>query len=122
MAALIAVYNSEGCVGRCDARCYDAAHVDCDCVCGGKNHGAGLERARANVAEFAAHELERWAQQQGLEPATLTVRAQADLFPFGSEPTTDEIRATLRRARRAAVDPPASLEPYKPASMPRVRL
>ena len=109
MVALIAVYNSEGCVGRCDARCYDAAHADCDCICGGKNHGAGLERARANVADYAEHELERWAAQQGLDPATLTLRAQGDLFPFGSEPTTDEIRAALRRARRAVQEARAVL-------------
>jgi len=25
VTTLIAVYNSEGCVGRCDARCYEAA-------------------------------------------------------------------------------------------------
>ena len=50
---LIAVYNSEGCVGRCDARCYEAAEPDCDCICGGRNHGAGREQAIDNTRELA---------------------------------------------------------------------
>ncbi len=29
---LFAVYNSEGCVGRCDAKCYNATSGDCTCV------------------------------------------------------------------------------------------
>jgi hypothetical protein len=102
MTALISVYNSDGCVGRCDSKCYDAQSDECDCICGGKNHGAGLERARANVAEYAEHELERWAEQQGLDPRELKLTAQGDLFPYGADPTTDDIRRNLRRAKRAA--------------------
>lgn len=48
MATLIYVGNSEGCVGRCDAKCYDAKHPDCDCICGGKNHGVGLKAGLDN--------------------------------------------------------------------------
>jgi hypothetical protein len=102
VTTLISVHNSEGCVGRCDAKCYEAQSAECDCICGGKNHGAGLEQARDNVAELAEGWLERWAEQQGLDPRGLTAAAQCDLFPHGSEPSTDEIRANLRRARRAA--------------------
>lgn len=53
MTTLIAVYNSEGCVGRCDAKCYDATGDSCQCICGGANHGAGLSKARDNVREYA---------------------------------------------------------------------
>ena len=53
MATLIAVYNSEGCVGRCDAKCYNAMSIECDCICGGKNHGAGQKQAIANTMEHA---------------------------------------------------------------------
>ena len=59
MTALIAVYNSEGCVGRCGARCYAAAEPDCDCICGGRNHGAGKEQALDNTRELA----ESWLEQ-----------------------------------------------------------
>jgi hypothetical protein len=50
MTTLIAVYNSDGCVGRCDAKCYEAVDPDCDCVCGGRNHGVGRAQAATNTA------------------------------------------------------------------------
>lgn len=57
---LISVYNSEGCVGRCDARCYGAEFGSaCDCVCGGRNHGKGEKTALANTAVHA----ERWVAE-----------------------------------------------------------
>jgi hypothetical protein len=46
---LIEVRNSDGLVGRCDARCYLATHPKCHCICGGKNHGAGSKQALANT-------------------------------------------------------------------------
>lgn len=49
MATLIYVGNSSGCVGRCDAKCYDATSPDCDCICGGKNHRAGRQQAQQNI-------------------------------------------------------------------------
>ncbi len=39
-------------VGRCDARCYNADGPDCDCICGGRNHGAGLEQALEETREM----------------------------------------------------------------------
>ena len=48
---LIHVGNSGGTVGRCDAKCYDAKGPDCDCVCGGRNHGQGLARSIDNARE-----------------------------------------------------------------------
>lgn len=52
MATLIAAYNSEGCIGRCDAKCYNAKHPDCDCICGGRNHGVGRQKAEQNTREL----------------------------------------------------------------------
>ncbi len=66
MATLIAVYNSEGCVGRCDARCYEASEPECNCVCGGRNHGAGLEQAVDNTRELAQQWIDAYAQQHEL--------------------------------------------------------
>lgn len=63
---LIAVYNSEGCVGRCDAKCYEASSPDCDCVCGGRNHGAGQQRAMENTREMALGWVEEYAERHGL--------------------------------------------------------
>lgn len=30
---------------HCDQRCYDAKWIGCNCICGGKNHGLGLQHA-----------------------------------------------------------------------------
>ena len=46
---LIAIYKDEKCVGRCDARCYNAKGEDCHCICKGSNHGKGYDEARANT-------------------------------------------------------------------------
>lgn len=46
------MHNSQGCVGRCDAKCYDAKEPTCHCICGGRNHGAGKKQAVENTREF----------------------------------------------------------------------
>jgi hypothetical protein len=77
VTTLIAVYNSEGCQGRCDAKCYDAAEPDCDCICGGRNHGAGKEQALDNTRELAESWLEQArASGQDITHAELAVTAQ----------------------------------------------
>jgi predicted RNase H-like HicB family nuclease len=58
MATLIAAYNSDGCIGRCDAKCYNATCDHCDCICGGANHGVGLKQAIQNTEEMA----EKWIE------------------------------------------------------------
>lgn len=65
MATLIAVYNSDGCVGRCDARCYEATTPECTCICGGRNHGAGKDQAVANTRELAESWITAYAEQHG---------------------------------------------------------
>jgi hypothetical protein len=61
MSTLIAVCTSDGCEGRCDAKCYDAQQEACDCICGGRNHGAGKQQALENTRELA----ESWIEQAG---------------------------------------------------------
>jgi hypothetical protein len=86
MTTLIAVYNSEGCVGRCDARCYDAAEEPCECICQGRNHAAGRQRAIDNTRELAGSWLERArAAGQGISHAELAVDALHEPL-FGREP------------------------------------
>ncbi len=67
MTTLIAIYGSEGCDGRCDARCYDAKNHNCNCVCGGRNHGVGLEKAAENTREMVDQWVEDYAKTKGLE-------------------------------------------------------
>jgi len=75
MTTLVAVYNSGGCVGRCDARCYLAQNAKCSCICGGRNHSAGKERAMENVAQRVGLELEdlaRFAEYRGFKCEAIT--------------------------------------------------
>lgn len=104
MTTLIAVYNSDGCVGRCDARCYNAVSDYCDCICGGMNHGSGREKAIDNTRDWIldGDTLEQFAERHGLEPESLKVAGQSDLFPYGNEPTTKQKRRAARQAARAA--------------------
>lgn len=53
MTTVYAVYNSQGCVGRCDARCHEATQPKCKCICGGRNHGVGLTQARENTKKIS---------------------------------------------------------------------
>ena len=73
---LIEVRNSEGLVGRCDARCYEAKHEGCTCICGGKNHGAGLDKAITQTREQAEQWIEAYAESQGLSNYEAAVSSQ----------------------------------------------
>jgi len=50
---LVSVRLGSNIVGRCDAKCYDAKHDHCQCVCGGVNHGKGIEKAQENTLDMA---------------------------------------------------------------------
>lgn len=65
MTTLLSVGNSEG-TRRCDARCYNAQHSGCDCICRGKNHGAGLERTSENTRALAEVWIDRYAADRGI--------------------------------------------------------
>jgi hypothetical protein len=51
MATLIAHYTRDRCIGRCDARCYNAKGNHCHCICGGFNHGVGRNEAAARTLD-----------------------------------------------------------------------
>lgn len=76
MATLIAVYNSGGLVGRCDAKCYNAQTSDCDCICGGANHGKGLKKAQENTARMAEAWIEEYRKVRGEEGLKFEVPPQ----------------------------------------------
>lgn len=73
MSTLIAVYNSDGCVGRCDAKCYGAAAgTPCVCICGGANHAAGQVQAADNTRVMAQAWLDRYREERGLTKEQVT--------------------------------------------------
>jgi len=57
MATMIAVYDSNGCIGRCDAKCHEAEQPECDCICGGVNHGVGQKQAEINTRSMVEEKL-----------------------------------------------------------------
>lgn len=60
---LIQCGNSDS-TRRCDAKCYQATGPECDCVCGGINHGRGRECAIDNTRALAG-ELLRAVEARG---------------------------------------------------------
>jgi hypothetical protein len=44
----------QGPTRRCDSRCYNAQGGQCKCICGGRNHGAGIDKALENVRTLFA--------------------------------------------------------------------
>ena len=60
MPTLITIYVTE--MGRkwqrrCDARCHKATKPRCRCICGGVNHGVGLDQARANTENITDEQI-----------------------------------------------------------------
>lgn len=83
MTTAIAAYTSEGCVGRCDARCHDASKPFCDCICGGRLHGVGSANAiRTNTEQLlGAPDVAAFAEAHGLDAGALRLEfAQGALF------------------------------------------
>ena len=90
MTTAIVVSNSDGIVGRCDAKCHNASSPDCDCICGGRLHGSGARAIEQNTRDWLGDDwrekLEKFAELHGLDPATLTVESvfeQKSLFEGG---------------------------------------
>lgn len=67
---LIAVYKKSGdktvCVGRCDARCYEASQSTCDCICQGVNHCAGQKQAMDNTRAMFGEWEEQYIREKQL--------------------------------------------------------
>jgi hypothetical protein len=75
MTTLMAVYDVDGCAGQCDAECYAAAGSgSCGCICGGQNHGAGLNQAIRNTLKYWGQWLDRVTEAN---PSIVA----ADIFP-----------------------------------------
>lgn len=83
MSTLIEVRTSSGVVGRCDAKCYETKEPGCTCICGGANHGAGLQQAQENTREMAQSWLETYARERNLKEWWGHVPAQSpQQLPF----------------------------------------
>lgn len=74
MATIISFGDGTGHRRQCSAKCYDAKGHKCSCLCGGRNHGVGPERAAQN----AQHPSDEWVQElQTMIGTTEVVRLNA---------------------------------------------
>lgn len=77
MCTLIVLRNSSRVVGRCDAKCYNATDLKCDCICEGHNHGARLKQAQDNTTYMTMHLRSKYGKGNVLFPDD---GKQLDLF------------------------------------------
>ena len=80
MTTLISYHTSSGEQGRCDARCYNAKHPTCDCICGGANHGVGREQAIENTRQMAAAMIENYARERGIAVDVLGAKVNEEVY------------------------------------------
>ncbi len=84
MATVMAWYNSEGCKGRCDAKCHNALKSGCHCMCGGRYHGANQappgDGLKDRMEKFGAEVLEGAQQRARAEGFELKANSLADCF------------------------------------------
>lgn len=83
MATVMRWGNSEGEQGRCDAKCHNATEPHCDCMCGGRYHGAELVAGELErrVTAFGEDVLEAAKARAAAEGLDLEAFAfQFDLF------------------------------------------
>jgi hypothetical protein len=82
MTTLMTWGNSDGTKGRCDAKCYDAACPDCDCMCNGMNHGKGKKTALENTRIHAEDLLEKMGKSELIKDLKIQIPTPGtDLFP-----------------------------------------
>lgn len=91
MTTAIAVYSSDGCVGRCDAKCHYATSPECDCICGGRLHGSRSNAIEQNTRDLLGDELvdelRAFAERNGLDVAELRVEFPSTQLELETSPS-----------------------------------
>ena len=49
---IVTLKKGDGNTRRCDARCYRAQGKKCTCICGGRNHGVGRNKAIVQALDW----------------------------------------------------------------------
>lgn len=82
MTAIYAVYDRDGLVGRCDARCHEAKQPECKCICGGAHHGVGAHITREEADTVTDDEILENARKIGVTGTPWVYRygPQLELF------------------------------------------
>lgn len=112
MATLMSWHNSEGCKGRCDARCHNAKNPHCDCMCGGRYHGGARDGTLAErVDQYGEEVLEGARKRAEAEGKTFEALACADML---------EAVRTRRAWRKRNKATTVKVEPQTPALFPEL--
>ena len=85
---LIAMYNSDGCIRRCDAKCHNAVTSLCTCICGGLNHGVGKVQAIKNTREIVGDLLKKDETDKIQIPDSVKQMDFGELWRAGNEGTS----------------------------------
>src|SRR6266481_2078487 len=64
----------------CNAKCYNAKRPECDCMCGGRNHGVGELQAHRNSRETGVSWIARAIRIPSVKKRRGLVPQQRDLF------------------------------------------
>lgn len=82
MTTILSAYNSDKCIGRCDARCHEAQGGDCHCICGGAFHGVGSRIATEDRQTLSDDEIKETIGNNRARIKRLPV--QGSLFDQGA--------------------------------------
>ena len=83
MTTVFSVHNSDGCVGRCDAKCHEAKEPECHCICGGAFHGVGGAIAQDDRKFLTDNEILAEAQKLNKDGPLRVFRPGRQLELFG---------------------------------------
>lgn len=59
MTVLITFNNKHG-KRYCDAKCHNAKGNKCNCICGGRFHGKGIDQARKELTDKVREEIKKF--------------------------------------------------------------
>jgi hypothetical protein len=85
MSTLISSGSSGKARRVCNAKCYNAIGPDCDCMCGGVNHGVGYMQARDNCRSMGVLWIARAKRLPSFRRKRAFVPEQAELFGDGDQ-------------------------------------
>ncbi len=73
MSILMSIVDADGKRHQCDAKCYNGTGKHCNCMCRGKNHGAGLKQAKLNTIELTTAELYIYCKENNITDAQIFI-------------------------------------------------
>jgi hypothetical protein len=106
MTTLISFSSSSGVQGRCDAKCYEAKEPECDCICGGRNHGAGRDQALENTRELAETMIAEYAAQNKIAAEELNAAVNmTDVYQINMPLIFQDLKGGDTSPRRSTIIP-----------------